>query len=423
MSNLFKVCLIICAGIILNNNSFSQSTPTTSYGHDPKLAEYVNTITTAVPFLMIAPDSRSGAMGDAGVAISPDANSMHWNPAKFAFIEKDMGLSISYTPWLRALIDDINLGYIGFYKRIDNTQVLSASLLYFSLGDITFTNDVGNYMGQFSPNEFAIDMAYSRLFSNRIAGGLAFRYIHSNLTGGIYVGGVQSHPGNAVSSDISVFYQNDDIEIDKKDAILAFGLNLSNIGTKISYTENQDRDFIPMNMKLGGALTIDFDEYNSLCFTSDINKLLTPTPPEYLKDSLGGLVYDGSGNPVIQYGKDPDVAVPVGMFQSFYDAPGGFREEINEFSYSVGIEYWYAKQFALRAGYFGENQFKGNRKFFTVGFGIKLNVFGLDFAYLIPRHQKNPLENTLRFTLLFDFEGLKSQDEGKDPRKPSIDSK
>jgi len=412
MRYLIRVCLVLCAGLIIVTDSFSQSSPTTSYGD---LADKVNTITTAVPFLMIAPDSRSGAMGDVGVAISPDANSMHWNPAKYAFVEKDMGLSISYTPWLRALIDDINLGYLSGYKRIDNSQAVGMSLLYFSLGDITFTNDVGDYMGQFSPNEFAVDMSYSRLFSNRVAGGLAFRYIHSNLTGGVYVGGVQSHPGNAVSSDISVYYQNDDIEIDEKNALLAFGMNLSNIGTKISYTENQDRDFIPMNMKLGGSLTIDFDEYNSLSFASDINKLMTPTPPLYDEDSTGVLV--------IVAGKDPNVAVPVGMFQSFCDAPGGFREEMNELTYSVGIEYWYAKQFALRAGYFDEHQNKGNRKYFTVGFGIKLNVFGLDFAYLIPRHQKNPLENTLRFTLLFDFEGLKSADEGKNPRKPSINTK
>ena len=370
----------------------------------------LNVIKSVVPFLKIAPDSRAGALGDAGVATSPDVNSMHWNPAKFAFIENDMGLAISYTPWLRKLIGDINLAYLTGYKRIDRNQVISGSLLYFSLGNIIFTDIVGNNMGQFNPNEFAIDAAYSRIFSNHFSAGLAFRYIYSNLTGGTYVGGVQSKAGQTLAADVSTYYVND-IELFQKDGKLAFGLNISNIGPKLSYTENQNKEFIPINFRLGGALTIDLDEYNSLTFITDLNKLLVPTPPVYYPDSV-----DTDGNQVIQYGKDPDVPVAIGIFHSFYDAPGVsdgngnmsvFKEEFREITYSIGIEYLYNEQFAIRGGYFHEHETKGNRKFFTLGVGLKYNVFGLDFAYLIPVYQNNPLANTLRFSLAFDFDGLR----------------
>ena len=361
----------------------------------------VNTITSAVPFLMIAPDSRSGAMGDVGVALSPDANSMHWNPAKYAFAPNDMGFSISYTPWLRELIPDINLAYLSGYKRIDKDQVIGFSMLYFSLGNITFTDIVGNTAGGFNPNEFALALAYARSFSDRFSGGLTFRYIYSNLTGGQFVGGMESNAGQAYAADISLFYQNEDLIAGNYDATFAWGLNLSNIGSKISYQQNSDKDFIPMNMRLGAAYSIDFDDYNSLTIAADVNKMLVPTPPIYYNDSL-----DINGDPIIEFGKDPNVSVPVGIFQSFYDAPLGMREELNEFTFSVGLEYWYAKQFAIRGGYFHEHATKGNRKYFTLGIGLRLNVFGLDFAYLVPIHQNNPLANTLRFSLLFDIEGL-----------------
>ncbi|HBB90723.1 MAG: hypothetical protein A2X22_05180 [Bacteroidetes bacterium GWF2_49_14] len=369
-----------------------------------ELSGKINTITSAVPFLTIAPDSRSGGMGDVGVALSPDANSMHWNPAKYAFAPNDMGISMSYTPWLRQLIPDINLAYLSGYKKIDKDQTIGFSLLYFSLGNITFTDVVGNTMQQFNPNEFAFDAAYARAFSDKFSGSLSFRLIYSNLTGGFTVGGVESHPGMAYASDISVFYQNDELRAGDYDATFAFGANLSNIGSKISYSSNSDKDFIPINLRLGVAYTVDFDDYNSLTAAIDINKLLVPTPPDYYADSV-----DINGDPVIEAGFDPNVSIPVGMFHSFYDAPGGFAEELNELTYSIGMEYWYAKQFAIRGGYFMEHATKGNRKFFTVGIGLRLNVFGLDFAYLVPIYQNNPLANTLRFSLLFDFAGLSNK--------------
>ncbi len=366
-----------------------------------QLSGKINTVTTAVPFLTIAPDSRSGGMGDVGVALSTDANSMHWNPAKYAFAPNDMGLSISYTPWLRKLIPDINLAYLSGYKRIDKQQVIGLSLLYFSLGDITFTDVVGNTTQQFNPNEFSVDAAYARSFSDRLSGSLAFRFIYSNLTGGYYVGGIESHPGMAYAADVSMYYRNNELRLKDYDATWAFGVNISNIGSKISYTQNSDKDFIPINLRLGTAYTIDFDQYNSLTAAVDVNKLLVPSPPLYYADSV-----DANNDPVIQAGYDPNVSVAVGMFHSFYDAPGGFAEELREITYAAGLEYWYAKQFAIRGGFFYEDGTKGNRKFFTVGIGLRLNVFGLDFAYLVPIYQNNPLANTLRFSLLFDFAGL-----------------
>lgn len=372
-----------------------------------ELSGKINTVTSAVPFLTIAPDSRSGGMGDVGVALSPDANSMHWNPAKYAFAPNDMGISISYTPWLRKLkIKDINLAYLSGYKRIDNEQVIGFSLRYFALGDIAFTDIVGNPTGNYNPNEFTFDAAYARAFSDRFSGSLAFRFIYSNLTGGQFVGGVESTPGMAYSSDVSFYYRNSDLILGDYDGTIAFGANISNIGSKMGYTKGSDKDFIPINLRLGTAFTIDFDDYNSLTLALDLNKLMIPTPPEYypLSDTA-----DLEGNPVIRAGYNPNVSVPVGMFRSFYDAPGGMIEELNEITYSAGLEYWYAKQFAIRGGYFHEHSTKGNRKYFTVGIGLRLNVFGLDFAYLVPIYQNHPLANTLRFSLLFDFAGLKGE--------------
>lgn len=358
----------------------------------------LNTITTAVPFLLIAPDARSGAMGDAGVACSADANSIHWNPAKLAFADKNIGFSLSYTPWLHALVPDINLAYLSGYKKVDKNQSIGMSLLYFSLGNITFTDIVGNTIADFKPNEFALDVAYSRKLGDRFSGGMSLRYIHSNLTGGTPVGTTPSHAGNAVAADLSAYYQNNALEIAKKKSVLAFGLNISNIGNKISYTETGTRNFIPINIRLGGSLKMDIDEYNTFGFLLDFNKLLVPTPPST----------NVTGDTILA-GKDPNVSVAQGIFQSFGDAPNGFKEEMKEFNISTGIEYWYDKQFALRAGFFYEDPTKGNRKFFTLGAGLKYNVFGLDFAYLIPTEQKNPLENTLRFSLLFDFDAFKVQ--------------
>lgn len=395
--------LFLAAGFfIIGKNAFTQITT-------GELSGQQNTITTAVPFLMIAPDSRAGAMGDAGVASSPDANSIHWNPAKLPFADKELGLSMSYTPWLRALVKDINLAYLSGYYKLKKDQAIGGSLLYFSLGDITFTDIVGNTIGQFRPYEFALDFAYSRKFSERWSTGMAFRYIYSNLTNSINVLGSETKAGKSVAADISTYYQNKDIEIGDKKSVFAMGLNISNIGGKISYSDRNVRNFIPINLRIGTSLKMELDQYNTIAFVGDINKLLVPTPPIYKTDSTGATSVDADGNYIIDKGKDPNRGIVNGMLGSFGDAPGGAKEELRELTYSIGMEYWYDKQFAIRAGYFYEDKTKGNRKFFTLGAGLKYNVFGLDMTYLIPTEQRNPLENTLRFTLLFDFDAFKSQ--------------
>ncbi len=358
------------------------------------------TITTAVPFLNITPDSRGGAMGDAGVASTPDANSLNWNPAKFAFIEKDMGVSISYSPWLHSLVNDINLGYISGYKKLDENQTIAASLRYFNLGEIQFTDPNGQQYYTAHPNEFSLDACYSRKLAPNFSGGIALRFIRSNLTDGISLmgSGMTTHPGYSVAADLSGYYRKKfNFSGGDQNGLFAFGINISNIGSKISYTENLQRDFIPTNLRLGPSVTLNLDQYNSLSFEVDANKLLVPTPPLY-------------SNGVIVKGKDASNLSPIeGIFRSFSDAPGGFKQETQEVNYAVGLEYWYDKQFAIRGGYFYEYPNQGNRKFFTLGLGLKYNVIGIDFAYLIPIEQRNPLENTLTFTLTFDFAALKNQ--------------
>ncbi len=381
---IFTIAFFTCFGQII----FGQDGITTE-----ELAGANNALEYSVSFLTIAPDSRAGAMGDVGAATSPDYSSMHWNPAKYAFIDSDMGISVSYTPWLRNLVNDINLGYLSFYKRIDNKQTVAATLLYFDLGDIQFTDEFGDYNGQHTPYEMSIDIAYARSFSERISGGIAFRYIRSDITGGAFVGDAETKPGNAAAADISMYYVNDDIQIAEKNGTFSFGVNISNLGNKISYTE-VEKDFLPANLKLGVAYKYEADDYNSLTLAFDINKFLVPTPPAT------------NGDTIIA-GYDPDVSVPEGLIQSFYDAPGGFEEELHEYKYSIGLEYWYANQFAVRAGYFHEHATKGNRKYFTVGAGLKLNVFTIDFSYLLPVKQNNPLANTIRFTLGLDFEAFR----------------
>jgi hypothetical protein len=374
-------------------------------GSGPEL----NAIQTAVPFLTIAPDSRAGAMGDVGVATAPDVNSQHWNIGKYAFLDSKGGFAISYTPWLRNLIPDINLAYLAGFFRVDDQQVISTSLRYFSLGNITFTNIDGSFAGQYNPNEFAVDAGYSRLFTDNFSGGIAFRFIRSDLTSGQQTSdGQDTKAGISFAADLGFYYQNQ-VNVGPSDGEWAAGISLTNMGTPIAYSVDADKTPIPTNMRIGGRFTYNIDEYNDITIALDLNKLLVPSPPAY-NDSI----YQETGELVIERGKEPPGSIVFGMIQSFYDAPGGengsystFQEELNEIAYSTGVEYWYRKQFAIRAGYFHEHASKGNRKYFTIGVGLKLNVFALDFAYLVPTNgQNSPLANTLRFTLGFDFADL-----------------
>lgn len=360
-----------------------------------------NVINTAVPFLGITPDSRAAGMGDAGAGTSPDINSQHWNLAKYAFMESDMGISLSYSPWLRALINDINLAYLSGYKRLDEFQTLSASLRYFTLGDIIFYDEYATQTGQQKPNEFALDFGYTRLLSDVFSGGVAIRYIRSDLTAGQLVNGVESRAGNTYAADIAFYYRNEFL-VNRQTNIFSAGINVQNIGDKISYSEGVVKDFIPTNMKLGASYTTQLDDYNSFTFALEANKLLVPTPVNQNDNDV-----DGPVNPGI--GISQDISVIGGIFQSFSDAPGGFREELQEVNISAGVEYTFNQQFALRAGYFYEHENKGNRKFLTAGAGLKMNVFALDFAYLLPMVRNHPLENTLRFTLSFDVAAFNRQ--------------
>jgi hypothetical protein len=387
-------------------------TPQVTTGQVNDFLSQINTITTAVPFLMITPDSRAGGMGETGVATTPDVNSIHWNAAKLPFSDKKMGLGISYTPWLRALVPDINLAYVSFYTKLkDKNSAIGASMRYFSMGNITFTDNVGNTIGQFRPNEFAFDGTYSRKLGKTFSAAMTARLIRSNLTNGITVSGQDTKAGTSFAVDLCGYYHNDDIKISGKKSTLMFGMVISNIGNKISYSTSVNRDFIPMNLRLGSGMMINADEYNQIGFQLEFDKLLVPTPPQYLIGSNGSPVVDpNTGKYVIVAGKDPDVSVPQAMIQSFYDAPGGFKEELREVNICLGVEYWYNHIFAVRTGYFYEAPTKGNRQFLTLGAGVKYNVFGLDFAYLIPTNgQRSPLQNTLRFTLTFDFDAFKDQ--------------
>ncbi len=390
-----KIFFLVIIVNLININAFSQ---VNQAGQDVSL----NPLTTGVPFLIIAPDARAGALGDAGVATSPDPNSIHWNPAKYAFIDQKITANISYIPWLRNLVSDINFANLSGSYKVNNNHAVALSLMYFSLGNISFTEVTGDAIRDFNPNEFSISAAYALKFTENLSGGVALRYVHSNLTGGIAPQGQSpTKPGNAFAGDISVYYN-------KKFGASALGLgaNFSNLGTKISYGDDSFSEFIPANMRLGASYTYNINERHSIMGALDFNKLLVPTPPEY----------DPVNTDSIIAGKNPNVSSFKGIFQSFGDAPGGFSEEIKEIMYSFGVEYYYNKMFAIRAGYFHERQAKGNRKYITAGVGIKLNVFSLDFAYLIPTTgSESPYSNTLKFTLGFNLKGSNnvSDKEGK----------
>ncbi len=355
-----------------------------------------NPITTATPFLTISPDSRGSALGDAGVASTPDLTSQYWNASKYAFMEEDFGFSFSLTPWLRALVNDINLFYATGYKKFGDLQAVSASLRYFSLGDIQWTSSQGDILGSISPNEFALDAAYSRKFSDTWSGAVTFRYIHSDLTGGAAVdlagSSQQYYPGNSFAADISAFY-TDEIDLGAVPTTVGFGVNLSNIGNKMSYTKGEFLEFLPSNFKIGTSWTFTIDEYNKIAAMVDINKLMVPTPDK--ENDPDGEIRN-------------DMGVMEGIFSSWNDAPGGFSEELRELTYSVGTEYIYDEMFVIRAGYFYEDENKGNREYVSFGAGFKMNVFGLDVSYLVPMDTGSPLGSTLRFTLSFGVDGLQS---------------
>ncbi len=399
-----KVALIVGALTLFMSSSNAQVAECKDGFNTITGKRCVNTINTAVPFLRIIPDARSGAMGDVGIAISADPNAMHFNPSKLAFADKDFAISATYTPWLRALgLQDVYLAYLSAYKRIDKLQTAGLSIRYFSLGNIQFTDENGGAIGQDRPNEFEIAGAYSRKLSDNFSAGLALKFIYSKLANGAEVNGETVTPGTAFASDLSFTYDKP-LEIGGKKSNYTLGVAISNIGTKISYTNSTNRDFIPTNLGIGNALEYNFDDYNSITLAFDINKLLVPTPDEELVDN------DNDGVPDYK-----QISVASAAFTSFGDAPGGFSEEINEFMYSVGLEYWYDKQFAVRLGHYNEHKTKGNRKFFTVGLGLKYSIFGLNFSYLVPTsNQRNPLDNTLRFSLLFDFGDLEGSSSPKD---------
>jgi hypothetical protein len=338
-------------------------------------------IPTAVPFLTVSPDSRSGAMGDAGVALSPDVNATYWNPSKLAFIEDKTSLSLSYSPWLRHLLPDVSLAYLSFAKKLDDRNAFGASLRYFNLGTIELFDQNQTAQGTYQPNEFSIDGSYARKFGENLSLGLSLRYIHSNLSNGAFVQGQQIKAANALAADVSLYYKSKGEQFGK-DALFAFGVNISNIGSKIGYTDGGQKYPLPTNLKIGASDTWNLDEYNQLTLALDLNKLLVPT------------VTTGT-----------DQSVVSGIFGSFSDAPGGFSEELQEVSLSPAVEYWYNKQFAIRAGYFYENPNKGNRQYLTLGAGLKYNSLVFDFSYLIASQDQSPLANTLRFTLGYKFGG------------------
>lgn len=379
LSVLFLLTAVVCSSALAQNTSLQG----TLIGQDSTN----KIITTAVPFLSITPDARAAGMGEAGGATSPDANSGYWNAGKLAFIDKPYGGSASYTPWLGKIINDMSLFYLtGFYK-ITREQTVAASMKYFDLGEIQF-RDVNNVdQGRFNPREFAFDVTYSRLLTEHLGIGGALRYIHSNLTGALSTGTVDAKPGNSVAVDIAVFYTKPFVS---NNANLSLAASISNIGAKVSYSDANNKDFIPTNLRLGAAYKTELNPYHSLTFAFDINKLMVPSP------------YPGSkSKPLLS-----------GMFGSFTDATGGFKEEIHEITMSFGLEYWYNNTFAGRLGYFSEAKDKGNRKYLTAGLGVRVQKFGLDLAYLVPTNKReNALAETLRFTLMITMENKVKEEE------------
>lgn len=352
-------------------------------------ADKINVVTTAVPFLRISPDARSGGMGDLSVATSPDAASSYFNLGKVPFNELNAGVNVTYTPWLKNLVNDVYLASVAAFVKIDEFAAVSGSLRYFSLGSIQFTNENGQSLGSKNPRELGIQAGYSRRLSDQLGIGIGLKYINSNLASGTYNGATYK-AGSAVAADLGLYYTGQN----EAGQGWAFGAALSNLGSKIGYTDNaEQKDFIPANLGLGTTYTRVIDETNKISFGLDVNKLLVPTPP-------------GQNASQEDFDAYRRKSVVSSWMSSFGDAPDGFGEELKEFQISVGGEYWYNNQFAIRAGYFYEHETKGNRRFFTAGAGLKYNVFGLNFSYLVPTGSgvnQNPLSNTLRFSIVFDL--------------------
>ncbi len=369
-----------------------------------------NPLLTAVPSLVIAPDARGGGLGDVGAATSADINSQYWNPAKYAQMESQGGFSISYTPWLRKIVSDIDLAYLAGYYKLDERQALAASFRYFSLGEINLTGEpsaTGEYIsiGTAKPYELAVDLSYSRNLSEHWSAAVALRFIYSDLTNGMTDDTETYSAGTAMGADIAAYYYVPVNVGGAKEGHASFGVDISNIGTKISYDKGETQQFIPTNLRLGGAFEYPFDEYNSLTVALDLNKLLVPTPP---KTSLDGMTAEELAINQQEWEDYRNISSIGGIFKSFGDAPGGFKEELEEIMWSVGLEYAYNKQFMVRGGYFHESENKGNRKYFSFGVGFNLSIFQLNAAYLISTAQSNPLDQTLRFSLGFDLAGIKN---------------
>ena len=378
------------------------SAQTTAFGDN------LNVVTSAMPMLDIGPDARMGGMANAGVAASPDANALFWNPAKLAFMGAGtMQGGLSYTPWLRRLVPDVELMFANVAMGLGDRSGVGASLRYFSLGDITFRNEQGDEQGTYRPYEMALDVAYALKLSENWSAGVGLRYALSDLTQGQVVGSLQTKPGQTVATDVSFYYQGEELNLpDGQKGQWLGGLNISNIGAKVKYTESGDADFIPTNLKLGVGYNWILDRYNRVVVLFDVNKLLVPTQP--VRDLLDA---DGDGDRYeIIAGKDDNVPVIQGILQSWDPAakPDGSRELMREFMYNAGVEYWYDNKFAVRGGYQHEDALKGNRRFFTMGFGLRYSLLGLDFAYLFPADQtvRSPLENTIRFSAIVDLNQL-----------------
>lgn len=364
-----------------------------------------NYISTGMPILLIAPDAVSGAMGDVGAATMPDAYSAHWNNAKYAFIENDFGLSTTYTPWLRNLnVGDMNLLYLGGFKRLNKRSTMGLSLTYFSLGEIQSTDPEGNNKGVMNPNEFAVDGTYALQINEQLSLGATVRFIRSDLTNGQNIsdgsGYVTTKPAQSLAADLGLYWEHP-IDASQEVAIGAF---ISNLGAKMSYSDDDTKkEFLPANLRIGGRYTNKIDDYNKISLMLDVNKLLVPTPPKTIGDSTYSQYYR---NMTEYY----NTGVMKGVFQSFYDAPGGIGEELRELQVSAGAEYWYKNTLAARAGYFYEHGTKGGRQYATVGFGLRYNIMQVDFAYLIPTtsFSSNPLANTIRISLTVNFAKKKS---------------